>query len=357
TESGMYISFDDGTSWKPFQLNLPVVPVTDLAIKNDDLIVATQGRSFWVLDDLTPLHQLNDDIAKRDFWLFQPRPTYRLRGSVAEHPVNAGKNAPNGVLFRYTFKTQPDSNAVVLKILEQSGQLIKSYKPKAKEKRDRLPIKPGMNRFVWNMRYPDAEKFPKMILWGGGTAGPKAVPGTYEARLVVGKDSVTTSFEIRKDPRVSATLADLQAQFDFLISVRDKLSETHVAIKQIREIRKQVNEIIAKAKGKHGGTEIEKNGKALVDHITKIERALYQTKNQSRQDPLNFPIKLNNRLSALASVVSAGDFRPTAQAIAVRDELTAQIDAELAKLHDIVATELPAFNRLVHDSGVPAVVI
>ncbi|MFQ5649326.1 MAG: WD40/YVTN/BNR-like repeat-containing protein [bacterium] len=358
TENGMVISFDDGASWKPFQLNLPVVPITDLAIKENDLIVATQGRSFWVLDDLTPLHQLSESVAQSDFWLYQPRPTYRLRGNARETP-NAGKNLPAGVLVHYYFKEAPDSSAVILEFLDENGTLITRFTPKAKEeeKQKQLPVKAGMNRFVWDMRYQEAEKFEGIILWAGGLQGPKAVPGTYQARLVVGEDSSTVSFEILKDPRSTETPEDLQAQFDFLIAMRDKLTETHKGIKQIRTIRKQVNEMLERLKNRPGSEKIKEAGEALVAKITRIEETLYQTKNQSRQDPLNFPIRLNNKLSALASTSSFGDFRPTAQAIAVKEELTAAIDSELTKFHAVLSADLPAFNQLVHEQAIPAVIV
>ena len=357
TESGMYISFDDGENWKPFQLNLPIVPITDLAIKENDLIVATQGRSFWVLDDLTPLHQLSDEITKKDFWLYQPRSSYRMLGSSTENVTTAGQNPPNGVVIHYYFKAAPDSDKVQLKILDKSGKLIKSFTPRAKNRRDRLSIEAGMNHFVWNMRYPDAEDFPGMIIWAGSTVGPKAVPGIYQARLLVEKDSMTVNFEILKDPRSSSSQADLQAQFDFLIEIRNKLTETHQVIKQIRDVRNQIKTVTSKLKDEKGAEEIKKSGKKLVEKITKIEETLYQTKNQSRQDPLNFPIRLNNKLAAVAGVASAGDFPPTDQAIAVKEELIAQIDAELVKLRKILDKELPAFNDLVHQQAIPAVMI
>lgn len=357
TESGMYLSFDDGATWKPFQLNLAVVPITDLTIKNDDLIVATQGRSFWILDDLTPLHQLSPEIAQKDFWLYKPRPSYRMTGSTSRDTLTRGQNPPNGVMLHYYFKQAPDSNSVSLKILDNSGKLIKSFKPKAKNRNERLPIESGMNCFVWNMRYPDAEDFPGMILWGGSTVGPRTIPGTYQARLVVDKDSMIVSFEILKDPRSSSSQEDLQAQFNFLIEVRDKLTETHQAIRQIRDVRNQIKAVTSKLKDEKGVEEIKKIGQELIGKVTKIEEALHQTKNQSRQDPLNFPIRLNNKLAAVAGVASAGDFQPTKQAIAVKEELTTKIDAELSKLREIIEKELPAFNELVHEKKIPAVMI
>ena len=260
-------------------------------------------------------------------------------------------------MIRYYFKAAPDSDKVKLKIMDKSGKLIKTYQPKAKNRNERLSIEAGMNRFAWNMRYPNAEDFPGMIMWAGSTVGPKAVPGNYQARLVVAKDSMTVNFEIQQDPRSSSSPADLQSQFDFLIEIRDKLTETHQAIKQIRDVRSQVKAVTSKLKDEDGAEEIKKSGKELVEKISKIEETLYQTKNQSRQDPLNFPIRLNNKLAAVAGVASAGDFRPTDQAIAVKEEITDRIDSELARLRKIINEELPAFNDLVHQQAIPAVMI
>ncbi|MCG8605489.1 glycosyl hydrolase, partial [bacterium] len=264
---------------------------------------------------------------------------------------------PAGVVLQYYFKEAPDSGSVALRILEQDGSIIKSFNAKAKNERGRLSIKEGMNRFVWNMRYADAESFKGLIMWAGSVTGPKAAPGNYQARLVVGVDSTTVPFEILKDPRSSSSGEDLKEQFNFLIAIRDKLSETHTSIKQIRDIKSQVKDITSRLKGYEAEDQIKEAGKALTKKVTAIETALYQTKNKSRQDPLNFPIRLNNKLAALASLSSRGDFKPTDQAISVKEELTAQIDVELAKLREVISADLPAFNQLVREHEVPAVMV
>ena len=348
TESGMYISFDDGANWAPFQRNLPVVPITDLAWKDDDLIVATQGRSFWVMDDLTPLHQLSDEIAASDMWLFSSSPVYRMPGGRF--------GGGGGVTLRYYFKEAPDSSSVTLRILEDDGSIIKSFTPKTKN--NNLAVEAGMNAFSWNMVYEDAETFEGLIMWAGSTRGPRAVPGMYQARLIAGDDSTSVPFEIKKDPRSSSSVADLQAQFDFLVDIRDKLTETHESIKQIRDVRSQVKGITGRLPDDLADKEqIEEAGKALIKKITGIEEALYQTKNQSRQDPLNFPIRLNNKLAAVAGIASSGDYRPTDQATIVKNALTAEIDAQLTKLREVMDTDLPAFNQMVRDAAVPAVIV
>ncbi len=355
TESGLYISFDDGTSWQSFQRNLPIVPITDLALKENDLIVATQGRSFWVLDDLTPLHQLADAAAADNYWLYEPRPTYPFSGSTAKGSKTRGQNPPAGVMLHYYLKSAPDSNAIALKILDNDGKLIKKFTPKSKKESGAdITLKAGMNRFVWDMRYPDAKKFAGLILWWGQLQGPKAVPGTYQARLIVDGDSSTVPFEILANPRLDVSQEDMQAQFDFLSEIRDKLTEVHEGIEKIRKVRKQVKTVESRLE-KDQGEAIKSAGKAMLEKLKEIEETLYQTNNQSRQDPLNFPIRLNNKLATLASYMSIGSQRPTDQAVAVKNELTALVDAELAKLKDVLASDLPAYNQIVRDGNIPAV--
>ena len=355
TESGMYISFNDGENWQHFQQNLPIVPVTDLAIKDNDLIVATQGRSFWVLDDLTPLHQINKELFNDDVHLFKPRPAFLLRGGSTKQSLTEGQNPPDGVVFHYYFKNTPDTNAVELQILDNEGEIIKSFKPKSKKGKAKITIDKGMNNFVWNARYKDAEKFENLILWFGGTRGPKAVPGNYTARLIVNEDTLAAQFKLLKDPRSSATQEDLQAKFDFLIGIRNKLTETHKAIKNIRKIRKDINLVISKLDDCDECDSIKTAGREILNEITKIEEQLYQTKNRSNQDPLNFPIKLNNRLSSLATMNSFGDYKPTDQSVALRDELVKLIDAELNKFYSIEKDKIPQFNQMVLDAKIPPV--
>ncbi len=350
TESGMYISFDDGLSWKPFQLNLPIVPITDLTIKNDNLIAATQGRSFWLIDDITPLHQLNDGMSASEFTLFKPMPAYRIAGGFSfERPSKKeGKNHPGGVIVNYYLKDTTKA-VVTLEFLQSNGKLIKKYatKPDKKQKEEQLKIKPGGSRFIWNMRYPDAEGFDGMILWAGGLTGPKAVPGMYKVRMTVNGKSQEEEFEILKDPRTSGTVADIQAQFDFSIAVRDKLTETNQAVKKIRTTRDQINRVVDGVKDEPGMKDIVELSKSILDDMKKVEEALYQTKNRSGQDPLNYPIRLNNKLAALGGEVDGGDFKPTMQVKAVQQEINGKIDEQLHSLKQIFVDKIPKFNEMV----------
>jgi photosystem II stability/assembly factor-like uncharacterized protein len=374
TETGMYISFDDGENWQAFQLNMPVVPITDLALhkREKDLVVATQGRSFYVLDDLPVLYQMAD-AAKAALYLFKPEESYRMAGFGGGLPANAtvGENPANGTVVYYYLKDK--AKEVTLEFLDSTGKTIKKFTGGGAAGQasggdffgffggggggSRPALEAGLNRFVWDQRYADATRFPGLIMWAGSTTGPRAVPGTSQVKLTVDSKTQTQNFEVRKDPRVEATQEDLARQFEFLIKVRDKVTETHDAILQIREARKQIDEVVVRAKDQKGGKEIADAAKSLNAKMKEIEETLYQTKNQSGQDPLNYPIRLNNKLAALTGVASSADAAPTAQTYAVYEELVAKINAQLQKLEAILKTDLPAFNKVVRDQEIPAVML
>jgi photosystem II stability/assembly factor-like uncharacterized protein len=361
TESGMYVSFDDGASWKRFQLNLPVVPITDLAVKDDDLIVATQGRSFWVLDDLTQLHQLRPGITDRPLHVFRPRSPYRLPGGRrggddegGRPPRTDGQNPPAGAVIRFHLKEAPAKDAKSrLEILDANGAVVREYRSDADSPGAKLDAKAGMNRVVWDLRHADAEGFPGMVIWGSLT-GPRAVPGSYKARLKVGPLEETVEFTVKPDPRASASQSEYEAQLEFLLAVRDKLTETHRGIKTIRDVREQLTNLGKRTKG---DSDISDTAKAIDKKLTAVEESLYQTKSKSTQDVLNFPIRLNNKLASVAGTVGVGDNRPTDQAEQVRRELTQQIDEELSKLRRVLSEDLPKFNELLRQKKVPGVFV
>jgi hypothetical protein len=278
-----------------------------------------------------------------------------MAGFQSSNPGNNGKNPPAGVVLRFHFKEKPDSSSVRIDILETDGSLIKSYR--ADDEDDPFSVEKGMNEFVWNMRYEDAERFDGIILWAGGLQGPRAAPGKYLARLSFLADSTTVEFDILKDPRIDSSEEDLTAQFNFLMEVRDKLSETHSTIKRIRTIREQVEDIIERVATHDQADTVKSSGTALLESFKQVEEALYQTKNRSNQDPLNYPIRNNNKLSGLVSVVSRGDYKPTKQAIEVKKEITIKIDSELSSYQLILRNDVPAFNALIKSLGIPAVII
>ena len=356
TESGMYISFDDGANWQPFQLNLPIVPITDLTIKNDNLIVATQGRSLWLIDDLTPLHQLNDNVAKANMHLYQPLAAYRMEGGQSPRPSKTvGMNHPNGVMVHYFIKEMPDTATVTLAFKELDGDVIKTYSNKAKERKEKLEVKKGANMFVWDTRYPDGKDFEGMILWWASLSGAKALPGKYKVALTVNGQTQEQEFEILKDPRSEVSASEMVAQFDFIKSVNEKVSEAHQSIKDIQTIRKQLKFYTERMEKDPQYKDLLEKAKSIDKAMTEVEETLYQTKNRSNQDPLNFPIRLTNKLAHLNALMREGDYGPTQQALQVRDELTREIDKQLDKFNLIKSTDLPAFNRLIKQTDIEAI--
>jgi hypothetical protein len=359
TEYGMYVSFDDGASWKPFQLNLPQVPITDLKVKDEQLIVATQGRSFWIIDDLTPLHQLTTEVAQSNFHLFTPKDAYRMGGGSGRANYKLeGENHPGGVMMYYYLKDKPDSTFTAkLEIMESNGDIIKTFDYSAKKPSEKLFASEGMNMFNWNMRYPDAVSFPGLILYSSNTRGPMAVPGNYKAKLTVNGESIEKPFEILIDPRIKSTQADLQAQFDFLIDVRDKLSETHQAVIDIRKIKKDIDYLKEKLGDAADYKSIITYGEELKKELTVIENNLHETRNEAYQDPLNFGIKLNNRLAFLATHESSGDFRPTDQGLAYKAEVTEQINKELKDYHNLVDEGVGKINDMIKAKAIDFIMV
>jgi len=357
TETGMYISFNDGNSWQPFQLNLPIVPITDLTIKNNNLIAATQGRSIWMIDDLTVLHQLENIKSTKSDYLFAPMNAYRMGGWQNKNPKGEGLNHPGGVMTYFYLNEVEESDSISLAYLDRNGELIKEYSNFAKEKQDKLEVEKGANSFSWNMNYPDAKKFDGMILWWGSLGGPKAIPGDYKVRLTVNGEEQTQDFKVVKDPRSPSDQSAFQEQFDFMTSIQEKLTEAHEAIIQIRDIRAQLKNYTARIADQDDYSDLVEMAEAIDSSMTIVEETLYQTKNQSPQDPLNFPIRLTNKLAHLNSLTSIGDYPPTQQAIAVRDELVGKIDLQLADFEKIVKEELPKFNALVRSKAVDAIIL
>jgi photosystem II stability/assembly factor-like uncharacterized protein len=375
TETGIYLSFNDGESWQSLQLNLPVVPITDLVVhkREKDLVAATQGRSFWVLDDLSVLHQWKDELAGAAAHLFQPEVSYRMAvpGRSSSAASSAGANPPAGAVIWYHLKEKPKGE-VVLEILDEAGKPVKKFSSKAAEVEQqaepdddspvsrpaaRVSAEKGLNRFIWDLRYSDATRFPGLIMWSGNTSGPRAVPGNYQVKFTIDGQSLSENFELRKDPRISTTQEDFEKQFDLLTRIRNKLTETHGAINEIRDIRNQVDDYAKRVAGQANSKAIVDAAKSINSRLTAIEEELYQTKNRSNQDPLNFPIRLNNKLAALAGVVASADARPTDQSYQVFQELTARIDAQLAIFKQLISSDLPAFNKLAREKEVPAVFI
>jgi photosystem II stability/assembly factor-like uncharacterized protein len=409
TEAGIYVSFDDGGHWLPLQRNLPAVPIHDLVVKDDDLIVATHGRSFWVLDDITPLRQLSDELLAEPAHLFSVPPTIRywtdygfggssvpgrnygfsgtqiLGYKVRELPngeklsvyLDAGQNPRDGVYVSYFLREKPDGE-VKLTFLDAAGNEIKSFsseekdekaeksgqpaaatgekKKDEKKKEPRVPKEAGANRFFWNMRYPDAKAVEGFVASGGDLTGPAAAPGTYSVRLTMGDQSYTEPFEIRRDPRISASDEDLRAQFDLLIRIRDKVSEAHEAVNKIKSTRRQVEEWEKRAAGTPEHENLSAAAKALKEKLQPFEEALINPKIQDDEDTLRLPIRLNVQLATLSGVVSGADAAPTRQSYEVFDHLAGKVDQQIAQLNDVLRDDLEQFSGLIRGASVPAIV-
>ncbi|MBK8141013.1 MAG: glycosyl hydrolase [Chitinophagaceae bacterium] len=357
TEYGIYISYDDGANWKSFQLNLPVTPVTDLAIKNNDLIIATQGRSLYILDDLSVVQQRNDNITTKNLHVFTVNPAYRMPasgrfGGFGGTMRNVGINPPNGVVMNYFLKNITDSTRLTVEISDKNKKLIKTFATNSKE--NKIEINKGMNQFTWDMNYPPADRVEGLILWNGFVRGPKAAPGEYFAKFKSGSDSVEVGFAILGDPNYKTTNADYEEQVNFLLTVRDKFSEVMKAMKNIKEVRQQLTDFNARI-GKDIPNEIKLKIDTINKQMTAVEEALHQTKAKSGQDVLNYPIRLDDKLASVYNAASAGNTAPSRQAKEAYAELAVQTDAELTKLKKIVEEDLLKLNQLIHEKTLPVI--
>jgi photosystem II stability/assembly factor-like uncharacterized protein len=427
TERGVWFSATDGRSWQRLQLNLPFVPIHDLQIKEGDVVLATHGRSFWVMDNISTLRQLSDAVGRSNAHLFKPRDAYRVSfgggfggggggggGGGAQQgmgpqqaPVNpVAANPPSGALIQYWLGTA--NQEVTVSILDSAGNLIRSFtsrqdsmqmadsiatQTRRRQREDslraagipadsaqrlartmadpppdlpagfRLTSPPraanrrGINTFAWDMRYPAPSAFTGMILWASGVQGPMAPPGRYLVRLAVsGQPLATQSFRLLPDPRVKGvTVADYGEQFRFLRRVGTRFGEANDAVKTIRNVRAQVDDRRGKITGDPRAA-FEQHAGALMSSLDSVEDSIYQTKSRSGQDPLNYPIRLNNKIGALMGVAGSSAGRPTAQTYEVFDLLSGQLDRELVRMRTSISTHLPAINAALRAAGLPEIV-
>jgi photosystem II stability/assembly factor-like uncharacterized protein len=413
TERGVWVSFDDGSHWQSLQRNLPPAPVHDMTINEGDLIAATHGRGFYVMDDLSALRQLSPAIVAKAAHLFKPRDAYRIDwgggfGGGGGGGSPRGANPPSGATVYYW--VDKGNQVVTLDFLDAQSKVIKSFTSNPDSltladslrgdqqraaRRDsltkaglsadsiqkilasptteggaspdfevlartgsrpqRVPNKLGLNAFTWNLRYPDAVRFENLIMWAASTAGPVAPPGTYQVRMKVGGQTQTQSFVVKKDPRSTSTLADYQEQFRFLTKVRDTVSAANNAVRTVRNVRFQVDDRREKIAGKPQAAEYQQLAGQMMDKLGSEEKEIYQVRNQSSQDPLNYPIKLNNKIAALEGVAS-GEYRPTKQTYAAFDSLTKGLRVHLTTVKSTMDDLLPKINALLKAAGLEAIV-
>jgi photosystem II stability/assembly factor-like uncharacterized protein len=357
TENGIYASFDDGAQWQSLRLELPVTPVHGIEIKNDDLVIATHGRSFYILDNISVLRQV--------------KPTTTSEALVLFDPADAVRSVSRGVVIDYYLKEAAEK--LTIEILDPKGKVIRTYSNAAaaappatgrpaeegeegggrgQAPAARVGAAKGMNRFTWDMRYPNARDFPGMIMWAASPRGPAAPPGRYHVRLTAGGQTKTQDFEIRRNTAVpGVTDADLQAQFALAMQISNRVTEANSAVIRIRDIKQQLADRMDKAKE----PSLKTAAQALADKLTDVEGEIYQHRLRSGQDPLNYPIRLNNKLAALQGTVESGDYRPTDQSYAVFKELSARLDKQLARLEALITTDLAAFNNAATAAGLAPV--
>jgi photosystem II stability/assembly factor-like uncharacterized protein len=408
TERGLWASLDDGATWFSLRQNLPPVPVHDIALKNGDLIAGTHGRSFWILDDLSALRQLTGDVASAKAHLFQPRDVPRITWGGGS-PIGArptGSNPASGTILQYRVA---EANArVTLEVRDSTGALVRSLTseqdsaarvdsitrfarvktitdslvatgvaadvaarratlaapefdptdedaPRRAPRPPRLPARQGLNRFAWNMRGADAEGFDGMIMWAGQLTGPLVAPGTYTFTMRVNDEPpMTRKAKILADPRSSATPADYIAQAAMLKRINERTTEANTAVAVIRGLRAQVDERM-KSLTPGDTSAFATLTRSWNVRLATIEDSLYQTKNRSGQDPLNYPIRLNNQIAALAGVVASAPARPTRQSQTVFQVLSTQLDGEMSKLRTELGAPLDAINAFLSQRGKPPV--
>jgi hypothetical protein len=359
TEFGMYVSFDDGAHWQRFQQNLPVTPVTDLRVHRKDLVVSTQGRGFWVLDDVSPLHEIADSASaarKSAAYLFAPRTAYR--GGVVE-----------GASLSYYFRELPEKD-VKLEILDQAGKVLRVFEGKPGEKIEerpvrrpgareepKLPVAKGLNRFTWDLREKGPE-IPQGVVHWGGTPGLKVVPGAFQARLSSGDWSQMQPLEVVLTPNLSTTVAELKEQHEFGEEIASEIASLFEVLSGVRDLKSQADSVLDRVK-KAGleSAEVETAVASAKTKLSELEESITQVKSKSGQDPLNFPPQIDNQLTSLYGYVADGEFPPTAGA----HERFADLKPELRKIRgrfdEIVAAEVAALNRSVAGLNLPPIVV
>jgi photosystem II stability/assembly factor-like uncharacterized protein len=365
TETGVFISYDAGANWQSLQLNLPVSPIHDLVLKNNDLVVATHGRSFWILDDISPLRQLMGHPPEGEMLLLNPAPTYRVHfPDQFERRRPVGANPPNGAIVTYFFKSAPKSE-VTLEILDDQGALIRRYSsaetkqsetppewPDLQPPQEVIPVAPGFNRFTWDLRYDGPHKLPGEVLAEFRSRGPMAPPGNYQLKLTADGKSLTVPLQLKMDPRVSVSASDMAKEFELELKIRNTLSGIHETVQQIRETRVQLRGLRTRLQDP-GYKSISETAEALDKKMTPIEEQLLQVNAKSSEANLNYPNMPDEQLHYLVFSVELDD-APTQQQCAVFEALNQQAAPLIARWKEIRSHDLVALNNLVQQN-VPAI--
>jgi photosystem II stability/assembly factor-like uncharacterized protein len=371
TETGVFVSIDDGGHWQSLQLNLPTTPINDLVVKDNNLNVATNGRSFWILDDLSPLRQVQPQMVNDDVVLYRPELALRLHypeGVAKRRPV--GENPPSGAIINYYLKNTHKDDEVTLDIFDTQGKLVRHLSSKEKKEgaqppewpdleppKETIPANAGMNRYAWDLRYDKPTPVPGAFYTGNGPVGPLAMPATYQLRLTVNGKSYTEPLELKLDPRVHASAEALQKQFALALRVRDDIDRLHQAINQIRDVRAQLKTLDKRFGESAQLKPVATAAQDLEKKLAPVELQLIQVNMKSSESNLNFPSMLNEQYDILRQSVELADAAPTQQQYAVADQLEKRLDEQLAAWHGIVSQDVVALNNMIRNQNVPVIYI
>jgi hypothetical protein len=370
TELGVFVSFDDGGHWQPLQLNLPVSPVHDLVVKDDDLVAATHGRAFWLLDNLTPLRQVNPQLASADSILYQPQTAISLNYPTEfdrRQPV--GENPPPGAMIDYYFKAAP-KDEVTLDILDSQGKLVRHLSSKEKKENDQppewpdrvetpktIPAAEGMNRFAWDLHYDDPVQTPGAFYTGEGPRGPHAIAGEYQVKLTVAGKTQAAPLKLIQDPRVQTPPEAWQKQLDLALQVRDRITQLHTGINEIRDVKNQIKALHTK----FGENPQVKPALDAADDLSKrmsaVEEELIQVNMKSSEGNLVFPNKLNEEFDTFSHIIDGANAAPTQPQQEVFQMLSGKLDEQLKKWAQLKTDELPKIGASIKQLDLPAIAI
>ncbi len=376
TERGVYVSFDNGAHWRSLQINLPITPVHDLVIKNEDLVVATHGRSFWILDDVSPLRQFADSIAGEDMHLYQPATTYRVHtGEAPARFVFTGKNPPNGAVIYFYLKQAPKpemKQEVKIEILDAAGTVIRKYSSSKAEplddpldpddKKPEKQIKPeaGLNRFVWDLRYDEANRVPGYFLWeyNDGAKGPLALPGNYQVRLTANGKSVTAPFEVKIDPRVTTSQSDLEKQFKLQMDVREQLNRVYEAVNQIQDVREQLDGLKKRLVPGDSMKAVFDGASTLDAKLIAVRDPMINFKISASEDSLAYAPGIDAKLAFLSmGVAGFADAAPTESQYQEIDKQKKQTDELLARWEQVRNADITTFQKLAAEQNVHSIYV
>ncbi|WNJ21132.1 VPS10 domain-containing protein [Pontibacter sp. G13] len=345
TERGLYVSTNQGRRWNAFQLNLPIVPITDLVIQDNDLIVATAGRGFWILDDLSPWQQ-SGQTAAGDAKLYRPKATYRLPRLTGGGPAPYGQNPKEGVGISYWLPQDTAGMTLKLEVFDGDKQLIRTYTPEKNPDNDSDPVlsvHPGINRFYWDMRTASLPKISKVLVLGD-FRGHVVAPGRYSIRLTVNGKPHNSSVQILPDPRLDAMADDYEAQAELLTDLDEMVHEIHASVNQMRNLQQQIQKLLSSIPQDEETAELHEKGESIVAQITEWELALIQPKQQTFQDVINFPNQLSAEIMNLKTRVDSHDPLPTIGAQIRANELREAWFVLKGEKEKIIRTEVKSFN-------------